>query len=377
MIILKYCVLFPKAENVHLIKDVGMFAFKLHKLYGIESYVACLNNGSYPYLDNEVKGLKLDFIEKKYKNEIICGYSYLNRNSKNIDVLQIFHVTLSSVIYSSIYKRLNKNGKIFLKLDCTEELVKKIQALKGIKKIIFEHLFKNANIIGVEQQPLYRKLCELLPQFKEKIQWLPNGIDYMGKINFDSFNYDCKENTFITVGRIGSKEKRIDLMLEAFERFMHKSKENWKLEIIGPVKIEFNRYLEEYFLKYPLMEDKIILKGEMQDRELLFEEYRKAKFYLCTSEYESFGISMLEAAAFGNIILSTDVGIAGELVNEKNGIILSQDNAEKMAECMDALIKDEYIKEKSNNIYDFCKSNYNIDLIVTKLYKKLCGEENE
>ena len=376
MIILKYCVLFPKAENVHLIKDVGMFAYKLHKLYGVESKVACLNNGSYPYLDTEVKGLKLDFIERKYKNEIMCGCRYLKKNSRNIDVLQIFHVTLGSVIYTRIYKRLNKKGKIFLKLDCTEELIKKIQELKGIKKSIFDYLFKNVNIIGVEQKALFESLCKLLPQYQEKIQWIPNGIDYNGNINFESYNYDMKENIFITVGRIGSEEKRIDLMFEAFERFVSNSKENWKLEIVGPIIKEFNSYIEKYFLKYPLLKDSIILKGEIQDRESLFSEYKKAKIYLCTSAYESFGIAMLEAAAFGNVLISTDVGIARELIDEKNGKILYEANTENIAVSMLALVKDKSIKEKSNSIYNLCKDKYDMDLIVTNLYRKVCGEGN-
>lgn len=369
---MKYCVLFPKAENVHLIKDVGMFAYKLHKLYGWECSVACLENGEYPYINKEVKGLKLEFIEKKYKNEIFNGLRYLKKHGKSIDILQIFHVTLSSVLYAYMYKKLNVSGKIFLKLDCTEELIAKIKALRGMKKNIFEFLFKNVSVIGVEQKRLYEEICELLPLYKEKILLIPNGIDYSVNYAFNSYDYDHKENICLTVARIGSTEKRIDLLLEAFKEFSKQSSEEWKLELIGLIENDFNKYLKDYFIKYPMLKDKVVLRGNIEDRELLFQEYNRAKIYICTSKYESFGISMLEAASCGNIILSTDVGIAKEL----QGTIFEMDTPKIIAEQIKVVAEDRNIKDKSYDIYNFCKQNYDIDVIVSRLYKEMCGGEN-
>ena len=110
-----YCVLYPEAENVHLIKDVGMIAYKMFKLFGYEASLACYENGSYDYLEKEVKGLKLNFIERKYNNNILDGIRYLRKNAKSIDVLQLFHITIRSVVYAFTYKLFNSKGKIYLK----------------------------------------------------------------------------------------------------------------------------------------------------------------------------------------------------------------------------------------------------------------------
>jgi L-malate glycosyltransferase len=57
--------LFPECRNVHLIKDVGMIPYILYKYYGYDSKIVCYNNETYSSLNKEVKGLKLNFIEKK------------------------------------------------------------------------------------------------------------------------------------------------------------------------------------------------------------------------------------------------------------------------------------------------------------------------
>jgi hypothetical protein len=60
-----FVTLFPGATNIHLTKDVGMIPFIMHKYYGYDSTLVCYKNDEYDYLETEVKGLKIDFLEKK------------------------------------------------------------------------------------------------------------------------------------------------------------------------------------------------------------------------------------------------------------------------------------------------------------------------
>ena len=60
----KFVTIFPICENVHLTKDLGNIPFFLHHNYEYDSSIACYNNSkTYPNLESEVKGLKLEFIE--------------------------------------------------------------------------------------------------------------------------------------------------------------------------------------------------------------------------------------------------------------------------------------------------------------------------
>lgn len=365
---MNYSVLFPEARNVHLIKDVGMIAYKLNNNYNILSNVICYNNDCYNYLNNEVKGLKIKFLKKKYNKDILDGIAYLKHNSKQIDVLQLFHVTLRSVFYGYVYKYFNPLGRVFLKLDCTEDLVEKIKNLKGIKLKLFTLFFNKVDIVGVEQKNLVDKIKEVLKNNKNKVEYIPNGIDFKNK-NYDNLKIEEKENVILNVGRIGSKEKRTDLVLNAFKDISDKNP-NWKLVLVGPIEDDFYEYIEKFLKSNKHLKDKIIIKGAIYDRNKLYQEYKKAKIYCCFSEYESFGISILEAASFGDIIVSTDVGIAKEIVDGSFGQIVDINNYEdiilKLNNIIFNLTEEKYIKS-----HEFCKKNFNWDSIVEKLYKRI------
>lgn len=368
---MRYYVLYPKAKNVHLIKDVGMIAYKLNQLFGYESVLACYNNDQYSYLKDQVKGLKLDFIKKLFNNEIINGILYLKKESKNIDVLQLFHVTLSSFFYIFVYKLNNPKGIIFLKLDCTEELIYKIQGLRGLKKCIFKFILKKVHIIGVEQQKLYSRLQAILPGSKNKILYIPNGNDYDSKDRSKEFDYSKKENIIINVGRIGSPEKGSNVLMEAFSKIPDIKSLNWKLVFIGEIEEEFKKYIDKFFMINPDMKDKIIFKNAVYDRKKLFEEYEKSKIFCCSSSFESFGIAMLEAASFGDVIISTEVGIAGEIAEGGNGAIIPKNDPEAAADKLNYFINCKDLEKYSEYTYNLCRRKYDWNEIAAKLQGRL------
>lgn len=368
---MRYCVLFPQAKNVHLIKDVGMIAYKLHKLYSVESYVACYNNDSYDYIDSDLKGLKLDFINKKHNHDIIDGSSYLRKNAKTIDVLQLFHVTLRSVVYAIVYKHYNKNGKIFLKLDCTENLLNKIKSLNTAGRKFFNYFFKKVDLIGVEQKKLFKEIQILLPNFKEKFKYIPNGIDYD---LFDSKNikFENKENTILHVGRLGAEEKNSEMLVDAFTKLNENINDlPWNLVLVGESTEAFTQYVEYCIEKHPNLRNKIKFTGPVTDRKKLIDIYEKSKIFCLTSHFESFGIVLIEAAALGNIIISTNVGIADELVADNGGGLIKESNVDDLISKLSYYISNENIERLSSNNINLIQEKYNWDNIVMNLYKEI------
>ncbi|MBK1811039.1 glycosyltransferase family 4 protein [Clostridium sp. YIM B02505] len=368
---MKYCVLFPQAKNVHLIKDVGMIAYKLHKLYSVESYVACYNNDRYDYIDGDLKGLKLDFINKKHNNDIIDGSLYLRKNAKTIDVLQLFHVTIRSVVFAMVYKHYNKNGKIFLKLDCTENLLNKIKSLSTAGLKLFNYFFKKVDIIGVEQKKLFEEIQLLLPKFKEKFKYIPNGIDYD---LFKSINikFESKENNILHVGRLGAEEKNSEMLVEAFIK-LNESNNNlpWNLVLVGESTDTFTQYVENCIQKHPSLKNKIKQTGQISNRKELIEIYGKSKIFSLTSHFESFGIVLIEAAALGNIIISTSVGIANELVSDNGGSLIMDSNVDDLTNKLYHYISSKDIERLSTNNVNLIRENYDWDKIVMNLYNEI------
>jgi len=366
----RYYVLYPKAENVHLIKDVGMIAYKLHKLYGYNSYIASYNNDKYYYLDEEVKGIKMDFIQKKNKN-LINIFKYLSENSKNIDVLQIFHMTFNSVVYALLYKFFNRRGIIFLKLDCTELILQKIKNMKSIERIFFNFFLSSVDIIGVEQEYIFDRLKYLIGKHSNKLINVPNGIDFEADYFKKDINFKDKENIILNVGRIGSSEKATDLLMKAFSLIDEEIRKEWKLVFVGPVEDSFKETIEDFFQKYPNIKADIIFKGPIFNREELFQEYKKSKIFCLTSAYESFGIALIEAIACGNVIVSTRVGIAEEIVKEGKGAVVNVGDYKAIAVELKKLMTSDNLDKYSEEMKKYCKKQYNWDNIVENLHYRI------
>lgn len=369
---MRYCVLYPNTRNVNLVKEMGMIPYKLYENFGYDSKIVCYNLDEYTYLQEEVKGLKIDFLDKKYNNYSLDGLRYLKKQAKNIDVLQIFHVTLYSLLYAFRYKKLNPQGKIYLKLDCSHKLIDKILSLNNIKYNFLNKYLDKVDIISVEQQNLTRKLKELLPRQRDKIINIPNGVDYE-YLNEKNIKYDFakKENIVLSVTRVGAQEKNTQMLLEAFASINNIEKLGWKLVIVGPIEEGFNEYIESYFEKYSNMKELVEFKGVISDREKLFDEYKKAKIFSLTSKFESFGIAFIEAASLGNIIVSTDVGIAHELITKDNGCVVDVDDTKALTENLEKYMLSERLSEYSNTTCKICKENFNWDKIIEKLNKNI------
>jgi L-malate glycosyltransferase len=363
--------LFPDAENVHLIKDVGMIAYKLHKLYNVEARLACFDNDNYTYQHDIVKGIKIDIIEKKYNNYILDVINYLKNSAKKIDVLHVFHITLRTAIYIYVYKFFNRKGRVFLKLDCTERLIEVINSLSPIKRLFLNNLLHEVDIIGAEQKRIYNELINLLPKAAGRITYLPNGIDYQGTEQYRRADYFYKQDMILNVGRIGSPEKATEILLKAFAMIDGVEKTNWKLVLVGPIEESFNDTIDMFFKECPHIKEKVEFTGAVYNRERLNDLYMKAKIYCSSSKYESFGLSLLESASFGNIIVSTKVGIANELVEGGAGEVVKVDEVKDLSAALETFMNCENLKVLSEQMKDFCRKNYNWDEIVSSLYSKL------
>ena len=59
--------------------------------------------------------------------------------------------------------------------------------------------------------------------------------------------------------------------------------------------------------------------------------YRSADIFLLTSNYEGYGLTLIEAAISGTPIVTTDVGIVGSIINPHNALIAEVGDVNKVA----------------------------------------------
>lgn len=366
---MRYFMQYLKTENVNLVKDMGMIPYKLHELYGYDSTVVTFKNGEYDYLNSEVKGLKMEFVKKIFHSYTLDGALYLLKNSKRIDVLQIFHITLSSFFYIYVYKKRNPQGKIYLKLDSSFKLPERLDRLSKFGHKLLKGMLDKVDLITIEEKRLYEPILKRLPYIKDKFKIIPNGVDFNSIENMGlKYDYNIKENIILHAARIGAEEKNTPMLLEAFKNIKNIENNDWKLVLAGPIEEEFKSYLDKYFEDNPQIKEKVLLLGNIASRKDLYDLYSRAKIFTLTSDFESFAIALIEAAAFGDVIVSTDVGIASELVDEDNGALVKCGDTAALTKALEEYINSD-LQELSEKTYNKCRQSFDWDSIINQLNK--------
>ncbi|QEK12494.1 methyltransferase domain-containing protein [Crassaminicella thermophila] len=358
---MNFVTLFPETENVHLTKDVGIIPFIMGKYYNYNAKIACYKNGSYPYLYKEVQGLKVEFIEKITGNPLEDGQNYLIKNAKSIDILHLFHLTTRTLLWIDTYKTLNPNGKIYLKLDANINITN-----HKLNHSVF-NILKKCDLISVETKYLYEYMNREWPV---RVEYIPNGFYDFTK--HKSVDYSEKENIIITVGRIGLDVKANEILMEAFRLVAHKL-QNWKLKMIGPIQDSFKIYVNNFFEKNPDLRDKIIFTGEISDKNILENEYRKAKIFCLTSRIESFGLVYVEAAKNGCFIISSNILPAMDVTNNKKfGDLFEVDDINHLSELLVKYSNQEkHLKKNCKTIQKFAYDHFRWEDICKNIYHYL------
>lgn len=358
--------IFPGLYNYILTKDVGMIPYILSNEYNTS--IVTYNNDNFSYMENILKkdNFSLDILSNS-GNERKDVVNYIKNNAKDIDILQLYHLRYNLLPhYLFNYKIRNRKGKTFLKLDANNEfidfLVKRKGTLPSFRRLYVKILFKFIDLVSIETKRNYNTLIESNLINKDKLLYLPNGIQKTD-VNLK------KEHYILYVGYIEKRNKSIDMLLNAMKNIDLK---DWKLILVGSIKEDMKNFIENYFIDNETMKEKVIFKGYISDKELLANEYARSSIYCCTSFKESFGISTLEAAYHGNYIISTDVGGSSDIINNsKYGTIIKHDSQELEKTLQSIIDNWENIKENPEKIQKSIYKEFNWNTLSRKIIKRI------
>ena len=367
---IKFTVLHPAGTNVDLIKDEGQIPFFLKKIdNNIEpTLVAC--NIDYKNINTEnINGVRIEHFPK-ILNYPLTGVVYLILNSKKIDWLNIYFAGRQAYIWMKLYKYLNKNGHIYLKLDMDFKSCDLYDSNR-IERKIFTKNTKLADIVSVESIAVKDRIQKYSAR---KILLIEDGVSQ--SVSKPVTNQK-RDNVFITVARLGTYQKATEILLEAFEK---SSKEhNWNLKLIGSIEEDFKKYIDKYFNKYPEMKERVCFCGVIKNRDSLYSEYRKAKVFVLPSRWESFGISAAEALCNGcYLILSDSIPPANEMTrNGKYGEIVKTGDVESLCEALRRASKLEYTKSEIDELINYANMQFSWDRICRKLLNEMYNVTGE
>tara|TARA_B100000902_G_scaffold400013_1_gene474544 strand:+ start:1649 stop:2761 length:1113 start_codon:yes stop_codon:yes gene_type:complete len=169
---------------------------------------------------------------------------------------------------------------------------------------------------------------------KAKLKVILNPVDVHSKLidqeECDQHALNWKNFTGIKILSVGNlrKNKNYPNLFKALKILKEKYNQNFISLIAGdgPEKESLSFLIKEYSL-----ENHVILLGGVQDTESL---YRNADIFVLSSDFEGFGMVLVEALGYGKTIVATDCesGPREILGNSEHGYLCSVDNPERLAE---------------------------------------------
>lgn len=186
------------------------------------------------------------------------------------------------------------------------------ESLKSKMRVIFaKFLIPRTSCIRVVSERIRKSILSrfnldsvVLPIFVdvEKIKNAPVKIDLHQKYP-DKF-------IILMASRL-TKEKNIGLAIEALSSLI-RTNGRIMLLIVGDGSEKENLWRIAYSLR---LRDNIVFEHWTDD---LISYYKTCDLFLLTSNYEGYGMTLVEAASAGTKIVSSDVGIAPEILEKEN-----------------------------------------------------------
>lgn len=378
---MRWITLYTESANVHLTKDVGLIPYYLYLQHGVDAtLVTYKNDEDYPFSRNQVKGLKIDFLENAGKLFFLerAVIQYLKSEAKKIDVLNLYHLDRDTLYYGNLYKKYNPQGKLYLKMDAINNhfIGGKLYSKNPVKNYILKNLekrfLKNVDLVSIENQKGLELLNKQYPVLSDKSFYMPNGVH---DVNINSIFPDISksniENILLSVGKPGDIIKNYELLLQALPMLNLK---DWKIVVIGPITNEFQEVLTQFFERNPQYIHQVIFKGEITEREKLFSWYHRAAAFFLPSREESFGIAFSEALYFGNYLIGNSNMVAFDDLSRKGefGSLYEDNDPQSFAATLQDVIDGKIdVERKFAAAKAHGKENFVWSKLVSMLYQKV------
>jgi len=195
-------------------------------------------------------------------------------------------------------------------------------------------LFRHVDKIVVLGKSMQEEISDLLgPSMLEKTVVIPNPLSI---ISHDKL-YAPGSKRFIYVGRLDNKSKRIDRILKAFSTIKD---ESWKLVIIGDG--PHREYLMELAESLGV-NGNIDWAGWQSDPwKYVKDNFGGVEALLLTSDYEGYGMVLVEAMANGIPCVAVDCPVGpGDIIHDGvNGVLIPLTSDEQIIKDLSDVLKE-------------------------------------
>jgi len=306
-----------------------------------------------------------NLIKKRKINIIInqTGFStgdikFIKYNiSSAIKILTVHHNCLKCLNdqYHNIYSPTLKSKGLFKIFNNSLGwyVLRKIHKIR-YAKIIKETINLSDKVVLLSEK-FIPEINFYLPNFKpSKVIGIPNPNPFS---NIKATNFDEKENILLYVGRLEYVQKRVDRLIEIWKELYSKFPD-WVFHLVGDgsMKNELEKIIKDNDI------GNIVLHGFKDPVPF----YNKAKVFCLTSEFEGFGMVLVECQTYGVVPVTNKsfTSIDEIIANDKTGIIIDDFNLENYVEKLHLLMKNsEKLQKMSQNAHKYI-DKFNSQLIA-------------
>lgn len=209
--------------------------------------------------------------------------------------------------------------------------------------------------------PFARLLEEFFGSEVGRWETLPNMVshiftDYKGQLK------NTKSQSFVFAAVAGlNKNKSMDVLINAFA---HSFSENKKVNLVIGGDGEQRTYLEELVRKLG-MTGQIKFSGAL-NREEVLKTISEADVFVLPSQYETFGVVVVEALALGKPVIVTRCGGPESIVRTEDGIVIEANNVQALSNALSNML--EHHKEyDAIEIRNSCANRFSESVVVERL----------
>lgn len=318
--------------------------------------------------DFRVKGIKIENIGQKNLLDVLSYFKLvaaLKRHQPDIIVTYLFRADLvGRFLLKPFY---HENVISFLRTTYNHFRYWPAKIFEITTKRLAKHYLANSRAVK-DYYVVYFGVAA------DKITVIPNGID------IDYYKSITRNNSLRKI--IGAKENDIVLicvanllfykghryLLEAFET-VYQKKKNIRLFLVGDGKEKGNllKQIDNYASRY-----NIHLLGRRSDVPQLL---KISDIFVFPTLFEGMSNAIMEAMASGKAVIATDISENKELIiNGETGILVPIKNAGKIAEAIERLIDNPFLKNDLEiRAQAKISSEFSIDAVVQKLSRFFNG----
>jgi glycosyltransferase involved in cell wall biosynthesis len=342
---------------------------------GVEVGLFSFNKASYEWYDHNNITVFFEPEKKINAERTLTKLAYLKYVAILKKIIQHFKPDVLHAHYATSYGLVGAlSGFHPFVISAWGTDVMKFPNKNFVAKSILRYNFSNADLICATSNTIKEYIA---PVIDKDVTVIPFGID-VNKFKPTPVSPVFKEGDFV-LGSIKSLEKlyNIDVLINSFYR-LHEKYPQLKLLIIGEGSA--GEKLKALVKKLEI-EDKVMFTGRVPFSEIS-DYYNRISVLVNISEYESFGVSVIEAMACGKPVIVTNVGGLKEVVKDDTvGLKVEIGNVEQTAAAIERLVTDAALYQRISEtarMYATTTYNWNDNLQqMLDAYKRLIAQKAE